>query len=179
MEDGGMEDGGMEDGDGAHDLAVPETTFQDAVPEAFRAQLTDVVDTYLNVRDALLTSDEAAARSHLQELQDRLGDVEMAQLDNAPHDAWMQDLRAMESHLAHVSETDGLEPLRAEFSTLSLVLAYSIQRFGIEGIVYRQYCPMAFDGEGAYWISDKEEIQNPYLPENMPGCGDVIERLDA
>jgi Cu(I)/Ag(I) efflux system membrane fusion protein len=70
-----------------------------------------------------------------------------------------------------------LEALRGEFNTLSLVLAYSIQRFGIDRPVYRQYCPMAFDGDGAYWISDEEEIRNPYLPENMLRCGEVVERL--
>ncbi len=196
MEDSEMEDGAMDHsemdhgeaddtahptqmpGEGTHDdLATPDTTFRDAVPDAFRAQLTAVVEDYLDVRDALIASDEAAARSHLQNMRDALDRVDMALLDDAPHDAWMQDLRAMESHLSHIGTTDGLQGLRAEFNTLSLVLAYSIQRFGVDRLVYRQYCPMAFDGDGAYWISDEEEIQNPYLPENMPGCGEVIERL--
>ncbi|WP_176521879.1 efflux RND transporter periplasmic adaptor subunit [Longimonas halophila] len=201
MGDGAMEDSEMEDGamdhrgmdhdeadaaahptqvpdDGAHDnLATPETTFRDAVPDAFRAQLTRVVDAYLEVRDALIASDEAAARSHLQDMQDRLDAVDMMQLNTEPHDAWMQDLRAMESHLSHIGATDGLQELRAEFNTLSLVLAYSIQRFGADVEVYRQYCPMAFDEEGAYWISDEKEIHNPYLPENMLRCGEVVEPL--
>lgn len=201
MEDSEMEDSEMEDSemesddmepsaadttehptempsDGAHDdLATPDTTFRDAVPEAFRAQLTDVVNAYLDVREALIDSDEDAARSHLQDMQDRLDAVDMMQLDTEPHDAWMQDLRAMESHLSHIQEANGLEALRGEFNTLSLVLAYSIQRFGADVEVYRQYCPMAFDEEGAYWISDEEEIRNPYLPENMLGCGEVVEPL--
>jgi Cu(I)/Ag(I) efflux system membrane fusion protein len=184
---GGMDHGEADDtahpthmpDNGAHDdLATPETTFRDAVPDAFRAQLTRVVNAYLDMRDALIASDEAAARSHLQEMQDRLDAVDMMQLDTEPHDAWMQDLRAMESHLSHIGAADGLQGLRAEFNTLSLVLAYSIQRFGVDTPVYRQYCPMAFDGDGAYWISDEEQIRNPYLPENMLRCGEVVERLD-
>jgi len=193
MGDGEMEAGAMDHGeaddtahpthvpdDGAHDdLATPETTFRDDVPEDFRAQLTRVVDAYLDVRDVLIASDEAAARSHLHDMQNALDDVDMALLEDVPHNAWMQDLRAMESHLSHIGAADGLQGLRAEFNTLSLVLAYSIQRFGVDMEVYRQYCPMAFDEEGAYWISEEEEIRNPYLPENMLGCGEVVESLSS
>ena len=185
---GGHDHGDMEDDDidhddmdasaDEHDLEAPEETFRDEIPDAFRAQLTDVFSDYLSVRDALIDSDEAAARSHLQTLQATLDDVDMALLDSEPHDAWMEDLTALESHLSHVEHAENLDGIRAEFNTISLVLAYSIQRFGIDGVAYRQYCPMAFDNEGAYWISDEEEILNPYLPENMLGCGEVIERLD-
>lgn len=198
MEDSEMEDGAMDHsamghdaaadtahptsipGDDAHDdLATPETTFRDAVPDAFRAQLTSVVDAYLDVRDALVASDEAAARSHLQNMQRALDQVDMALLDTAPHDAWMQDLQAMEAHLSHIEAADGLQALRAEFNTLSLVLAYSIQRFGVDMPVYRQYCPMAFDEAGAYWISDEATIRNPYVPDDMLRCGEVVEPLSA
>jgi membrane fusion protein, copper/silver efflux system len=37
---------------------------------------------------------------------------------------------------------------------------------------------MAFDDEGGYWLSSEEEIQNPYLPETMLMCGEVIERIE-
>lgn len=181
MEDGGMDHSEMDHGEmeeDEHDLEAPEQTFHDEVPDAFRAQLTDVISDYLSVRDALIDSDEAAARSHLQTLQTTLDDVDMALLDSEPHDAWMEDLTALESHLSHVEHAENLDGIRAEFNTISLVLAYSIQRFGIDGVAYRQYCPMAFGDDGAYWISDEEEIRNPYLPENMLGCGEVIERLD-
>ncbi len=36
---------------------------------------------------------------------------------------------------------------------------------------------MALDDEGADWLSTEEQIQNPYLPETMPGCGEVIEKV--
>jgi hypothetical protein len=76
-------------GDAHDDLATPETTFRDAVPDAFRAPLIRVVDVYLSVRDALTVSDKAAARSHLQDMQNALDRVDMAPLKSVPHDAWM------------------------------------------------------------------------------------------
>ncbi len=178
MDHNDMDHDDMDASEDEHDLEAPEETFQDEIPDAFRAQLTDVVSAYLAVRDALIDSDESDARARLDDLQATLDAVDMSLLDSDAHDAWMEDLTALESHLSHVDHADSLDGIRAEFNTISLVLAYSIQRFGIEGVAYRQYCPMAFDNEGAYWISDEEEIRNPYLPENMLGCGEVIERLD-
>ena len=43
--------------------------------------------------------------------------------------------------------------------------------------VYRQFCPMAFEEKGAHWMSNVEEIKNPYLPKKMLECGEVQDSL--
>lgn len=45
------------------------------------------------------------------------------------------------------------------------------------GEVYRQFCPMAFDGTGGYWLSDSKEIRNPYYGDKMLKCGVVKETV--
>lgn len=45
-------------------------------------------------------------------------------------------------------------------------------------VAYYQYCPMAFDNQGAYWLSSQEEIRNPYFGNKMLNCGEVKETLD-
>jgi hypothetical protein len=47
-------------------------------------------------------------------------------------------------------------------------------------VAYYQYCPMAFDNQGAYWVSNKEEVINPYFANEMGmiHCGEVKETLD-
>ncbi|MCC5933490.1 MAG: DUF3347 domain-containing protein [Balneolales bacterium] len=37
---------------------------------------------------------------------------------------------------------------------------------------------MAFEDEGAHRLSAEEPIMNPYLPEIMLMCGDVIARIE-
>lgn len=34
---------------------------------------------------------------------------------------------------------------------------------------------MAFDNKGAFWLSEIEEIRNPYFGEAMLNCGEVHE----
>ena len=45
-------------------------------------------------------------------------------------------------------------------------------------IVYYQYCPMAFNNKGAYWMSQDREIKNPYFGDKMLECGSLEDSLD-
>ena len=53
-------------------------------------------------------------------------------------------------------------------------------------VVYYQHCPMAFnDQDEAYWLSNNNEVVNPYLGKSHPKykasmlhCGDVSDSLD-
>ncbi|MDP4747411.1 MAG: efflux RND transporter periplasmic adaptor subunit, partial [Algoriphagus sp.] len=40
-------------------------------------------------------------------------------------------------------------------------------------VVYKDYCPMAFDNKGGYWLSETEDIRNPYFGASMLSCGEV------
>ncbi|NCX95197.1 MAG: DUF3347 domain-containing protein [Chitinophagia bacterium] len=43
--------------------------------------------------------------------------------------------------------------------------------------LYRQYCPMAFNDSGAYWLSNDPEIKNPYFGKIMLECGETVDTL--
>ena len=43
------------------------------------------------------------------------------------------------------------------------------------GKLYYQYCPMAFNNTGGYWLSNEEVIRNPYFGDKMLKCG-MVER---
>ncbi|HEY1025575.1 MAG TPA: hypothetical protein VGE26_10450, partial [Sphingobacteriaceae bacterium] len=45
------------------------------------------------------------------------------------------------------------------------------------GTVYKQYCPMAYDGNGAYWLANESDIRNPYYGDEMLECGEVKEEI--
>jgi len=43
--------------------------------------------------------------------------------------------------------------------------------------VYYDYCPMAFDNKGGFWLSEQKAIANPYFGKKMMTCGSVKETL--
>ena len=53
----------------------------------------------------------------------------------------------------------------------------SVKAFGIDKPAYRQFCPMALGNKGAYWLSDKKPIRNPYFGDAMLTCGETKETL--
>lgn len=44
--------------------------------------------------------------------------------------------------------------------------------------IYYQFCPLAFDNTGGYWLSDKIDSGNPYVGDKEKGCNQVNDSLD-
>jgi len=57
---------------------------------------------------------------------------------------------------------------REAFSNFIQTFYKSIKMFGLKDTTaYYQYCPMAFGNEWAFWLSETEEIRNPYFGDMM------------
>lgn len=153
--------------------------LRDAVDADFREEFTDLVHEYLQLHEALFDSDLQRAGAAGEAFIQSLTDIGAHRLTGDAHMAWMGFYNDLESHAAPIGDRDDLETIRHDFRMVSDVLIDAVLALGSGIDLYKQYCPMAFDNEGAYWLNDAPEIQNPYLPETMPGCGEVTEDLDA
>ena len=171
----GHDHGAMDHGD--HTVEMDLEPFDD-VPEEFRVKLTTAIEAYITGKDALVESDLSGAQNGFNSFIDKLNEIGEHGLSGAGHMTWMESWSALKEHAEGITGTDDIEVARSHFRHLSDELIKAVQLFGIEGVVYHQYCPMAFNDEGANWISSEERIQNPYLPETMLGCGEVIERIE-
>jgi len=173
-----MDMNGHNHGDAGHSHIMEQESFDD-VPDDFRSNLTAAVEAYIGGKDALVESDLSSTRQFFGSFIAKLEDIGIHGLSGDGHMAWMESYEILEQHAETIIQTDNIEEARAAFRLLSDGLISAVQMFGIEGVVYHQYCPMAFSDEGANWLSINERIQNPYLPETMPGCGEVIERIES
>lgn len=148
------------------------------VPQEFRNQLKQVVSEYLDLKDALVEDSDPEEVSKLAEsFLEQLGNIDMSLLKEKPHDHWMELHEKLNQGAEQIAGLNELNTQRKAFFLLSEVLVESVREFSIDGILYYQFCPMAFNGEGAYWLSEEKEISNPYLGEEMPACGEVIEEI--
>jgi len=72
-----------------------------------------------------------------------------------------------------------IEKQRAAFSDFNSGFYQAIKSFGLEGQkVYYEFCPMAFNNKGAFWLSNEEQISNPYFGDVMLRCGKVKEVIE-
>jgi membrane fusion protein, copper/silver efflux system len=145
------------------------------VPSAFREQLTGLAGEYFKVKYALVESDPSKASAAAGSFLTALSGVDMSLLDDEPHHRWMSLLVDLSGMAGEIGKTDDLELQRQHFEHLSMSMIDVVEYFGLNQRVYKMYCPMAFDDEGAYWLSDRDQILNPYFGDAMLACG-VIEQ---
>lgn len=77
-----------------------------------------------------------------------------------------------------IKAQDELKKQRVYFEDLSKEIASLLETELQKGIIYKQFCPMAFEGKGAFWFSNSKEIRNPYYGDEMLTCGYVQKTIE-
>ncbi len=147
-----------------------------AVDENFKKQLTGVYSAHISLKKGLLASDPSKTKAAVSEVEDAISKVDMSLVKGAMHTGWMENMKALQGDLDQIKSTDDIEKQRLAYADFIDELYKSIKMYGISGVtIYYQYCPMARNGKGAYWLSETEEIKNPYYGEAMLTCGETKE----
>jgi Cu(I)/Ag(I) efflux system membrane fusion protein len=145
----------------------------------FIMQFNDVYDSYIELKNALVESDANKSKQAASKIQQTLSLVDMSLLKGDAHTKWMRMLDNMNLNLKAISSSDAIESQRTSFAGLSDALYAAVKTFGLMGkTAYYQFCPMAKDGKGAYWLSEIKDIQNPYFGKKMIDCGETKETLN-
>jgi hypothetical protein len=119
---------------------------------------------YIHLKDALVASDAGEAKKAASELQKALASVSNGK-------------KAMDE-ASKVSSATELEDQRKAFSVLSNEMATLVKNGKLSsGSLYVEYCPMANNNEGAFWLSNEKQIKNPYFGDAMLRCGSVKETV--
>jgi len=164
--------------------ATEETPAQASAPQfqvdaTFQQQLSGVFTSYVSLKDAFVATDVAQVKSAATTVQESISKVDMMLLTGVAHNDWMTYLGGLEVALKEIQSTDDIEAQRTSFSKLSDNMYKSIKAYGLGGATaYYEFCPMAFDNQGGYWLSDVSEIRNPYFGDKMLKCGSVQEKLN-
>jgi len=158
---------------GQHDTNDEHTTTEKTKTESKDLKIDDAAlsfkyDTagavwgaYTNVKKALVASDGEVAKQEAANL---------AMI-------FSEDTAKLKAMAEGIATADGLEAQRKAFSHFSNAIVRYFKETLNTGTLYKQHCPMAFDGKGADWFSDESEIENPYFGDKMLNCGSVTETL--
>jgi len=145
---------------------------------AFKAQLTKVYENYVNMKNAFVASDAQKVSNEAKTVENALQSVDMELLKGDAHMAWMNQLKTLNPEIKAIAGSSDIAAQRLAFSKFNDAFYKSLQLFGLENnTAYYQFCPMANNNKGAYWLSETKEIRNPYFGEDMLGCGETRETL--
>jgi Cu(I)/Ag(I) efflux system membrane fusion protein len=98
--------------------------------------------------------------------------------DEVAHNHWKSLEKQIKASATLILNTTNIKEQRNDFKHLSSHLTNAIEVFGINQKVYHQFCPMADDNNGAYWLSKEEKVINPYFGDAMLTCGEVKQVIE-
>ncbi|MFN8248162.1 MAG: DUF3347 domain-containing protein [Ferruginibacter sp.] len=160
--------------------------------EAFNKSVDATVNTYLALKDAFVEGDTAKAKQQAGIFINMLDSLPVSDLKNDSSlvvesvKASIADIRS--NAVSLLAQTDITE-MRQDFNMITAMLYPGFfKAINYEGPkLYLQHCPMAFgEDKGADWISNSEEVVNPYLGKTHPQykdemlhCGEVKDTIKA
>ncbi len=156
-------------------MASPERA---AIPEPFRSNLEKLFHIYFDLKNSLADDAPEEARNHGQKLKEQLTTIGIHSLEGEHHMFWMDRYEEMEESVEKLVDASDKEEMRVHFEPLSEAFIETARTLGAIGQTwYVSFCPMYDDDRGAYWLSEFEEIKNPYFGDMMLRCGEVRETL--
>ncbi len=147
----------------------------------FNNKFTSLLNSYYGLKDALAASNDTLAVSQAKALTASAGNLNLkeAKADSSIIEMADQYIGSITAEAQALAAEPGLEDKRKSFQMISDNM-YDLVRtvhFDREK-VYHQFCPMAFNDAGAFWLSSSADIKNPYFGKKMLTCGEVKDSID-
>lgn len=140
----------------------------------FKNQFSTVIDHYLAIKDALVESNAGKAARSAEELFSFVRELQEIALDEEKKDAWHTGRHLIMRHTNRLKNSNNLNMQRIALNGLSLAVIEAVSEFGLEEqTLFKQYCSMAL-GDGGIWLSESEDIANPYYGSEMLTCGENV-----
>lgn len=124
-----------------------------------------IIENYLQLKEALAEDKEEASLQKASTFQKMIADAAMA--NESSKDGLIQ-------LTTDVAKSKNIAMARIHFQFLSdAIIALAKQNNLLEETLYLQFCPMADNNNGAFWLSTNSTIKNPYFGSMMLRCGSV------
>ncbi|WP_338357005.1 efflux RND transporter periplasmic adaptor subunit [Yeosuana marina] len=143
----------------------------------FKQQLGGIVAAYIKLKNALVDDNSSLAQQEAKTLTYNLENTDMSLLQGDAHTTWMKFLKHLQEAANNAQNSKDIVAQRDAFLVLGKKLSEAITTLGVETEkqqpLYLEFCPMAHNNEGGYWLSYDKEIKNPYFGKAMLTCGEV------
>lgn len=131
------------------------------------SDISSVYQSYLDLKESLANDNAEEAQKNAQQLKQEI------------ENSGIQNKEALSDAASQIAASGDISAQREAFANLSNQFIEVVKK-NPEAIdkAFIQHCAMALNNEGAYWVSDSEEIRNPYMGQKMPTCGSTKEIIE-
>ena len=139
------------------------------------ASLTEIVNHYLYIKNALANDNSDEAASGAKALGKAMNGLDKSLLTADQKKVYDEIEEDLKEHAEHIGKSK-IDHQREHFSMMSEDIYDLVKAFGGGQPLYHEHCPMyKKDRGGAMWLSETKDIKNPYFGNEMPECGSVEE----
>lgn len=149
----------------------------------FNQSFAQVLTGYYALKEALIASDSVKAATAGAALQTVTGQLKVNDIQGDSTGMIKETVKTYMGTISTAAQvlatSKTLDDQRKQFESIAdqlWTLTRAVQYSGEK--VYWQFCPMAFDNKGAYWMSNDTAIRNPYFGNKMLTCGSTDDSLD-
>ncbi|UZR93018.1 efflux RND transporter periplasmic adaptor subunit [Chondrinema litorale] len=158
------------------DMEMPD--FSDSTKPEFKKKQEEFLNEYFELKNALVTSEYELAKKHNAQMLKLIEGL--ASVNSAEADEYLKKQKSIIiKHSKAINQAKNIDAQRKYFIELSQAIIALRKAFGGEENLFVQYCPMADNNNGAYWLSQNKEVRNPYYGDMMLTCGEVKETLKS
>lgn len=173
--------GGSSENTPAEEAKKDEPLTQTKNSTDFNVKFTDLLNNYYHLKDAFVLSNSDMATSSASLL---VTSADGLKLDEVKADSSIVEmakgyLQTVSSEAKALGEEKDIEAKRKSFQMISDAMYDLVRTVRFDkDVVYHQFCPMAFNDAGAYWLSATADVKNPYFGKKMLTCGEVKDSID-
>lgn len=136
--------------------------------------LSLIIEEYLNLKNALTQDNSENASIAAENMLKMMASFDKTTLSEENLSEYKEIEEDMIENCNHIKENASeIAHQREHFVFLSKDIKDALDIVGTNEKLFVDFCPMANEGKGALWISEKEEIENPYMGSKMLNCGKI------
>jgi hypothetical protein len=135
--------------------------------------IKNVFGHYMHIKNALVNSDSTAANSGAAMLIETISKFDNSYFPAEQKMEYDKHRNIIKIQAQQIIATADVEVQRGHFAMLSNHIYELAKKFDAGKKLYYNHCNMAFDKNGAVWLSESSEIKNPYMGSKMLSCGSI------
>lgn len=159
--------------------AARSTTDSHTVTPEERGSFSELFPHYQHLSVALSSDDDKEAAAAAKGMLEALSKIKLDGFSAEDKATYGHFAASVKENAGHIADKVGnISHQREHLVVLSKDFYELAKTFGTEKQIYKVFCPMYDNDKGAYWLSDVNEVRNPYFGSEMLRCGLVQEELN-
>lgn len=151
--------------------------------DAFTQSFDQLLEKYYALKESFVIADTVQVNKAAADLMVAADSLQLSELKGDSTGLIAETAKSFTGSMSTsgdaLRQEADIEAKRKEFEIISDALWSLVRTVNYDGSqVYYQFCPMAFNDKGAYWLSNTPQIRNPYFGDKMLTCGSTQDSLN-